>query len=175
MWSPAINSSSKPEVIMSVSEPAGQRLLIHAAERSLQWKTVVVVMTACVVLLAFYGLWLTRVAVLVVFAGLLVSIALTNICKFIEARTHLRRRWSLPFVLFAAISLLTLAIWLRGPAIEGEIDRLQTSLPQAASAFMAQLRAQGWGQWLLAHGFAAEQIPRIMDVVPKVTGIVSGT
>jgi predicted PurR-regulated permease PerM len=168
-------SVPKKGILTSIAERSHQTEANNATARSLQWNTIVVVTTACGLLLVFYGLWLTRVALLIVFAGLLVALGLGSVCTFIESRTHLRRRWSLPFVLVTAVFLLTIGVWVRGTAIENEIDRLQTSLPQAASAFLAQLRAQAWGQWLLTHGFGAGGVPRIMEVLPKVSGVVGRT
>ena len=171
---PALDLRTKSTQIGSRAESALD-LPVGAPTASLQRKTIVVLTTACVLLAIVYGLWLTRIALLVVFAGCLVALALSSICKLIEARSRLRRRWSLPFVLLAGIGILALGIWLRGPAIETEIDRLQTSLPQAASAFVAHIREQQWGQWMLTHIFGTEQVPRLMDVWPKITGVVSGT
>jgi len=98
-------------------------------------------MTASSALVVLYGLWLTRTAILIVFAGLLAAVALSSLCTFVEFWTGLRRRWSLPLVLLAFSGALALGAWLRGPAIENEIDRLQTSLPQATRDFVVQLRS----------------------------------
>jgi predicted PurR-regulated permease PerM len=78
-------------------------------------------------------------------------------------------------VLLSVAAIFWLGIWLRGPAIESQIDQLQQKLPQAATAFVTQLRNQQWGRWLIAHGFGADQLPRAMDVLPKVTGALSST
>jgi predicted PurR-regulated permease PerM len=122
-----------------------------------------------------YGLWVTRVIVLLIFAGALVGLVLSSICGWIETRTRLRRRWSLSLTLLTIAGVLWLGIWLRGPAIENQIDQLHDALPQAASSFAAQLRTEQWGRWLVNHGFGLEQLPRAMDVLPKVTGVVSST
>lgn len=162
-------------MLNSIAESARETPAKNAGARSLQWNTILIVTTASALLLLFYGLWLTRVALLIVFAGLLLALALSSICTFLESRTHLRRRWSLPFLLLTLVGLLVIGVWVRGTAIENEIDRLQTSLPQAGSALVAQVRAQAWGQWLLAHGFGENNVPRVMELLPKLTGVVGRT
>jgi predicted PurR-regulated permease PerM len=171
-----MESASRRGSVSSIAEIAiPDRAASKSTTRSLQWKTLVVVMTASSALVVLYGLWLTRIAILIVFASLLAAVALSSLCTFVEFWTGLRRRWSLPLVLLAFIGALSLGAWLRGPAIENQIDRLQTSLPQATRDFVVQLRSHEWGQWLVTHGLAPEQVPRLMDVLPKVTGVVSGT
>jgi len=170
---PTSKSLSKLEAVNVVEVQVGPNTLKDSA-KALRWKTAIVVSTASVVLLFFYGLWLAKVAALVVFAGLLAALALSSMCRFLELRTNLRRRWSLPIVLFVVIGILSSAVWLRGPAIEEQIGRLQASLPQAAKAFVAQVQSHEWGRWLLTHGFGTE-VPRIVDILPKLTDVVSGT
>ena len=37
------------------------------------------------------------------------------------------------------------------------------------------MRSQHWGRWLVSHGFGSEQLPRAMEVLPRVTGLLSTT
>jgi predicted PurR-regulated permease PerM len=112
---------------------------------------------------------------LIVFAGILIALPLSALCDFVERRTGLRRRWSLPLVLLSFVGVLCLGIWLRGAAIEDQFNRLQESLPSAATELVTRIGAQRWAGWLLAHGFGPDQGPSIVDVLPRVTRAVSGT
>jgi len=148
-----------------------------ATETATTWhaNATFVVLTVLGLTALFYGLWVTRVVVLLILAGILVGLVLSSVCGWIETRTRLRRRWSLSLTLLTIAGFLWLGIWLRGPAIENQIDQLHDTLPQAARSFAAQLRTEQWGRWLVNHGFSLEQLPRAMDVLPKVTGVLSST
>src|SRR5579864_3962376 len=112
-----MDSASKRGSVSSIAEIAiPDRAAGKSTTRSLQWRTLVVVMTASSALVVLYGLWLTRIAILIVFAGLLAAVALSSLCTFVEFWTGLRRRWSLPLVLLAFSGALALGAWLRGPA-----------------------------------------------------------
>lgn len=142
---------------------------------SLQAKTATVVLTASALLVVLYVLWITRTLLLLIFAGALLALMLRSGSAWIEQRLHVGRRWSLPLVVIFAVAVLSFGIWLRGPAIEVQIDQLQEKLPQAARVLVARVNSQGWGQWLVAHGVGVEQLPRAMDVLPRVTGVLSST
>ncbi|HEY6967952.1 MAG TPA: AI-2E family transporter [Candidatus Angelobacter sp.] len=152
-----------------------QRDVTPSISKSLPGKTVVVFLTVAVLIALLCGLWVARVAILLIFAGILVAVVFDTLCGWIETHTRLRRRWALPLMLIVIAALLWLGIWLRGPAIEDQIDQLHEKLPQAARTLMVQVRSQQWGRWLLAHGFGAEQFPRAMDILPRVTGVLSTT
>lgn len=141
----------------------------------LRSQTAVVVLTASFVLLALYGLWLARLAMLIVFAGFLLALGLSSLCDLFERRTSLGRRWSLPLVLLSFVGVLCFGIWLRGAAIEDQFNRLQESLPSAATELVSRIRAQHWARWLLTNGFGPDQGPSLGDVLPRVTRAVSGT
>ena len=74
---PTSKSLSKLEAVNVVEVQVGPNTLKDSA-KALRWKTAIVVSTASVVLLFFYGLWLAKVAALVVFAGLLAALALSS-------------------------------------------------------------------------------------------------
>src|SRR5215468_3346050 len=164
------SSSQRQRLETMPSKRAGE-----TTATSLQWRTTVVFLTVAALLVVLYGLWLIRAVALLIFAGVLAGLALSSICAWVETHIRLKRRWSLPLVLLIVVAVLWGGIWLRGPAIETQIDQLQERLPQAAKAFAAQLREQQWGRWLITHGFGPQQFPRAIEVLPKVTGFLSST
>src|SRR5215471_4308408 len=68
--------------------------------RSLPWRAMVVFLTVSALFALFYLLWRARIAILLIFAGVLVAVVLSSLCAFVETHVPLRRRWSLPLVLF---------------------------------------------------------------------------
>ena len=145
------------------------------ASRSLPGKTVIVFSTVAVLIALLCAFWMARIAIFLIFAGILVAVVFDTVCGWIEKYLRLRRRWSLPLMLMVIAAFLWMGIWLRGPAIEDQIDQLQEKLPQAAKALIVQVGSQQWGRWLIAHGFGSEQLPRAMDLLPRVTGVLSST
>src|SRR6516162_6132477 len=100
---------------------------------------------------------------------------LHSAASWLERSLHTRRRWSLPLVVVAIAAILGVGAWLRGPAIAAQIDQLQERLPQAAKSFVESVGARDWGRWLVAHGFGPEHLPRAVDMLPRVTGMLSTT
>lgn len=119
--------------------------------------------------------WIARTIILLTFAGVLFAILLSSLCVWLERRTGLRRRWSLPLVLSLLGAVFALTIWLRGPAISIQITQLQERLPAAIKAMTSRLSNQEWGRWLVDHGFGADQLPRARDLLPGVTNVLRGT
>lgn len=142
--------------------------------RSLQAKTAIVLLTAAFLLALLYGLWIARVAILLIFAGILVAIVLNSLCAWVETKARLRRRWSLPLILLVLAGVLCFGMWLRGTAIETQVDQLQEKLPQAMRAVVLEIQDQQWGRWLVGH-LGAGQLPRFADVLPKVTDALGKT
>ena len=141
----------------------------------MQWRTAVVFTTVSVLAVTLYVLWMARVIVLLVFAGILVGLMLIRACEFLERRLRIQRRVALPVALIAIIGGLALTIWSRGAALAEQLQLLQEKLPQTTASAMAQLKQLEWGRWLFAHGSGVEQLARSVDLIPRLTGILSST
>ena len=132
-------------------------------------------LTALAVIVSAYILWIGRSVVLLVLAGVLLAVLLRTAAAWLERNLHIPRRLSLPVALLVLAMSLAAGVWLRGPAIADQIDQLQQKLPQAAKLLVERIGAQNWGRWLIAHGYGAEQMPRAMELLPRVSGILSTT
>jgi predicted PurR-regulated permease PerM len=78
-------------------------------------------------------------------------------------------------LLLGSTLLITVGVWLRGTEISAQVDQLQQKLPIAMRQLIAMLPNFSWGRWLIRHGADSQQFPRLIDVVPKVTGFLSTT
>jgi predicted PurR-regulated permease PerM len=121
----------------------------------------------------FYILWTVRSVLLVIFAGMLLAVLLRSAAAWAEDKLRVGRHYSLPLVLASICGFFLLGAWFRGPAIAEQIDQLRQTLPQSATAMAAWIGSMSWGRWLVAH--SAEQLPRFIDLLPRVTGILSTT
>lgn len=142
---------------------------------SLQWKTVVAVTTTAAITAALLLLWTARATLLLLFAGMILAILLRTATREIERRTRLAHGWSLALLLFAFAGLISWGLWLRGSEISSQIDQVQQKLPTATRQVIATLPNFSWGRWLIRHGADPQQLPRLMEVLPRVTGFLSST
>ena len=142
---------------------------------TLQRKTAVVVATSAAMTAVLFLLWTARVALLLLFAGVILAILLRAASRWIERQMRLSAGWALALLLFGSTLLITLGVWLRGSEISSQVDQLQQKLPTAMRQLMAMLPNFNWGRWLIRHGADLQQLPRLIDVLPKVTGFLSST
>ena len=119
--------------------------------------------------------WRARAALLLLLAGVILAILLRAASRWIELQMKLSARWALALLLFGSTLLITLGVLIRGSEISSQVDQLQQKLPTAMLQLMAMLPNFNWGRWLIRHGADPQQLPRLIDVVPKVTGFLSST
>lgn len=146
-----------------------------ARVETLQHKTVVVVTTSAMVIAVLLLLWAARTALLLMFAGIVLAVMLRAASRWIERRARLSPGWALPLLLFSFAVVVSLAVWSRGSEIGWQIDQLQQKIPAAARQLTSNLPNSAFGRWLIRHGADPQQAPRLLDIIPKVTGFLSGT
>jgi predicted PurR-regulated permease PerM len=95
--------------------------------------------------------WMTRVILLLLFAGLIGALLLSIVTNWTQQKLRLRRSLALIAVVAFFAICLGLGIWMRGPALADQISNLQVDLPAAAHKVLISLQEQGWGRWLLSH------------------------
>nr|WP_259371804.1 AI-2E family transporter [Caldimonas mangrovi] len=129
---------------VSASPPFSQRLLL----------TLVVVAG---VLLA----WNLREVIVLVFAGSVVAVTLTAFGRPLRRYFGLSRRVALAAVLAALVAVLGLGIWLIGPALSEQFERLREELPRAVDAVGGWLDSNALGAALRDawNGLKADGVP----------------
>jgi predicted PurR-regulated permease PerM len=145
------------------------------APQTLQRKTAVIVATSAAMAAIVLALWTARAALLILFAGIIFAILLRTASRWIQRQTKLSAGCSLALFLFCITALATLGVWLRGSEIGSQIDQLQQKLPPATRQLIAVLPNFAVGRWLIRHGADPQQLPRLMDLIPRVTGFLSST
>ena len=142
---------------------------------TLQKKTTIVVVTSAAVSAVLVVLWTARAALLLLFAGVMLAILLRTASRWIQRHTKLSPGWALASFLFGFTVLIALGIWLRGSEISSQLDLLQQKLPTAMHQLVAAMPNYALGRWLLRHGGNPQQLPRLMELLPRVTGVLSST
>ncbi len=121
-------------------------------------------------------IWMTRVILLLLFAGLIGALVLTIATNWTQKKLRLRRNLALALVLLSLATCLGIGIWLRGPALVQQFSELLIDLPSATEKIRLSLQEHNWGRWLLSH-FAdqAQLSDGISYAATRIGGIVITT
>lgn len=107
--------------------------------------TMIVFGTAIVLML----LWTGRHVLLLLFAGLLLSVLLRLPANALARRTGLSDRWTVSIVLLVLAVLLTAAGWATGPRITEQLGTFQQELVRSFGDLRGYLEQSRVGSWLL--------------------------
>src|ERR1035437_1027969 len=77
-------------------------------------------------------IWVARVILLLLFAGLIGALLLSILTNWTQQKLKLRRGLALATVVVSFAICLGLGIWIRGPALAQQFSDLQINLPSAA-------------------------------------------
>lgn len=121
-------------------------------------------------------LLLVRVTVplVLIFAGLLLSIFFRGLADPLRRRTGISSVAAVLVVVVLLGALLALFVWLAGPALAEQFDELQRSLPQAIGQLRDRLAGYGWGRRLLGQA-DVEQLAADGQMLQEATGLASRT
>ena len=134
------------------------------------------VVLAAGLMLALTVIWLGRVIVLLLFAGIVAAVLLTAVVDWIKTRLRLKHGLALALTLLTAAVLVILTVWISGPNIVEQFTRLQTDLPRAVQQSIERGRGYGWGRWLLAQWSDYSQLSAsISYAFTRIGGIVLST
>ncbi|MDB6024906.1 MAG: hypothetical protein JWM68_1129 [Verrucomicrobiales bacterium] len=124
----------------------------HAGRRrEYIWRVSVTLLIAVAFLAVVSLMWKAHQVLLVLFAGILVSIFLRSCVNALSRWTKLSKGWSLAIVIIAILLLFTTIGWFLAPSIAVEVEQLKTRLPEAFNHAMDWVRQQSWGRALLEN------------------------
>lgn len=103
-----------------------------------------VLLATIVVALALLA-WHLREVIVLLFAGTVIAVTLTAFARPLQRWLPVSRRVSLALVLAALVAMLTGGIWLLGPSLSEQFDRLRQELPRALDAAAAWLEGNPLG------------------------------
>ena len=131
------------------------------------------VITAFGLLLLLF--WQSTQVLLLIFAGLLVSVFLNGCAGGISRHTPLTKNWSLALVLLLIIGGTGLLLWFVLPALQKQLLALREQLPATINYLQQKLDQSSAGSWML------EQLPQNPlalgsqnpDLLGRITGFFS--
>lgn len=114
---------------------------------------------AASVLLVIVGLllWLASSTLLMIFAGVLLSVFLGGLTDMVAAYTHLGRRWALAAVCLTLLTALGVMGWFTASKLAEQTQQFVKELPKAVKNLREHLQDYAWGNWV------AEELNQVRD------------
>ncbi len=114
------------------------------------------------------------VPLVLLFAGLLLSVFFRALAEPLRARTGMRMAAAVGLVVLGLLGLLALFGWLAGPALADQFAELRRSLPAALSELRARITEYELGRALFGDG-GVQELAGDGGVIEHATGIASRT
>jgi predicted PurR-regulated permease PerM len=139
-----------------------------------------VLIATCIVAgiaLVLVFVWYAAELLLLVFAGVLVSILLRGFSRFLTGKTGLGRGLSLTLVSLTLLALIAAGVWLIGGSVGSQISELQQQLPRAIENLRQFVEQYDWGRSAIASLPSVQEwfAGRSGTIVSGVTGLASTT
>lgn len=111
---------------------------------------------------------------LLVFAGLLLSLFLISLSQWISKTARLTYGWSLGILCVLLLFAVGVAGWLMAPSIAEQFDELTTKVPQSIEKIKGQIRDYSWAQPILNEVEPEKVLGSGRRVWSRATGAISG-
>src|SRR5262245_58488766 len=151
----------------------------HEAEANLESTRRVFVATCVVASMALvlYFVWYASDLLMLVFAGVLVSILLRGFSRFLTQKTGLGHGLSLGLISLALVALIAAGVWLIPGRIGSQMSELRQHLPIAIENVKQYVKQYDWARATI------ENLPNLNDylagrggaIVSRLTGLASTT
>jgi predicted PurR-regulated permease PerM len=139
-------------------------------------RALVAVAIAMLGVLALGLLWYAAQVLLVVFAGLLVAVALAGLADWVTRHTAVRRGPALGLVVLAIAAAVALGIWALADDVAEQTAVLIETLPRALDNARDALARTPAGRFLLQQLPGAEEASQqVVDKAPQVVAATAGT
>ena len=127
---------------LGAAEPCPPGYALHA---------VVVVSVAAGVIILLALLWYAADVLLLVFAAVLLAVALRGLAGLAGRLMNLSESWSLALVTAVLLSALAGVAVLLAPRVSEQVDELAGNLPRAFDALAERANHYGWARRLMAE------------------------
>jgi predicted PurR-regulated permease PerM len=139
-----------------------------------------VLIATCIVAgvaLVLGGVWYAAEVLLLVCAGIVVSILLRGFSQFVTRKTGVGYGLSLSLVSLTLLALIAAGVWLIGGSVGAQLSEPQQQLPRAVESLRRLVEQYDRGQSALEHLPSVREwfARRRGTIVPGVTGLASTT
>lgn len=125
------------------------------------------------IIVALLTLWYAAHVLLLLFAGVLLAIALRAPADALARHTPLTPGWSLALIVLALFLVAALTAWLYGPQIVQGMYELLQNIPKALDGIRAYLRQYPWGQTALSLLSEIQWTAVTPELLRRLAGIFS--
>src|SRR5262245_59828222 len=141
---------------------------INEGKDALGFARRVFVATSVVASVAFvlYFVWYSADLLLLVFAGVLISILLRGLSRFVAERTGIGRGLSLALIMLAFVALIAAGVWSIPGPIGPEISELRQNLPLAVENVKEYAKQYEWVRRII------ESLPNLNDYLAQRSGVI---
>ncbi|MEW6296615.1 MAG: AI-2E family transporter [Thermodesulfobacteriota bacterium] len=150
----------------SLPDGEPRRGWFHPERADFQQRVMIAVGISAAVVLLGVLVWAVG-HVLLLFAGVLLAVALHSLSAWVREYTSLSDGWALTVVVAGLLLCMGLGTWLLAPRLADQFDQLTQQLPRSALQVKQYLAQYSWGQWLLA------QTPQPRQLLTDGTGLVA--
>lgn len=145
-----------------------------ARPQSFALRALVAVSVAAGVFILLALLWYAADVLLLVFAAVLLAVALRGLASLVGRVTNLSESWSLALVTALLLSALAGVAILLAPRVSEQVDELAGNLPRAFDALAERANRYGWARRLMAELPPPDQLLKGGGgVLARVTGVFS--
>jgi len=148
--------------------------LKSSSKDEVQGKSAVSVLLLAVgIVLGLTLAWIGRVILLLLFAAIILASLLSAIIDWVMKKLKLGRNKSFALIMLIGTTVVVLALWLSGPNIIDQFQRLQADLPQAVQQLVDRVREYNWGRWVLSQWSGYSQLSSSIGyAVTRIGGFV---
>jgi predicted PurR-regulated permease PerM len=141
---------------------------------SLPARALTVSAVAAFVVAAFLFAWWAADVLLVVFAGIIVALALRGAAEWLATRTRMPPAIAVAVVVLGVVALLAFAGWGLADEVARQFTELAERLPRAVREVAGRIERTSWGQLLLARLPDTQSVVS-PTVVSRATGALAAT
>lgn len=141
---------------------------------SLPARALTVSAVAAFVVAAFLFAWWAADVLLVVFAGIIVALALRGAAEWLATRTRMPPAIAVAVVVLGVVALLAFAGWGLADEVARQFTELAERLPRAVREVADRIERTSWGQLLLARLPDTQSVVS-PTVVSRATGALTAT
>ena len=144
--------------------------------RDFLWRVSTTFLIGAAFVAAALVLWKVHEVLLLLFAGVLVSIFLRGCANAVARRLHVKKGWALAIVIFGILLLFAGIGFFLAPSIVEEVEQLKQRLPMAFNHAVDWVRDQPWGKALIEKSTdTATPAAQAGEAVSKATQFFSNT
>jgi len=132
----------------------------------------IVIASVLLVLFLWYSIWV----LMLIFAGILLAVALRAMADGVARVTGFSPGWSLVTVVVLLVALIVGTSWIAAPSVADQIAQLGEQLPKSLDKLTDWLKQYRWGRWIVYWSPDTSMIEQgLPNILGQATGLLYST